>query len=276
MYADIFIPVTLGSKRLHQKHLKEIDGKPLLKYLIERLESCKKIRNIVICTTNSKTDDQLVSFLQKENILVFRGSDLDILTRFLDAAKYFGTEIIIDVEGDKIYTDPKYVDLIVNSLQNSDVDFITGNDSLEKFDPTFWFHGFVPAGFKLNALAKICELKKTNNTETGYKEFFTSNNIIKCKFLLPESDISIPKKNRFTLDYPEDYELCKKIFQELGNNFGVKEVINLIKTKPELQKIIGPAIEKWEKSYKKDLTDCINFCLKSSSYRIFFIPFSQS
>ena len=121
MYADIFIPVTLGSKRLHQKHLKEIDGKPLLKYLIERLESCKKIRNIVICTTNSKTDDQLVSFLQKENILVFRGSDLDILTRFLDAAKYFGTEIIIDVEGDKIYTDPKYVDLIVNSLQNSDV-----------------------------------------------------------------------------------------------------------------------------------------------------------
>jgi spore coat polysaccharide biosynthesis protein SpsF len=255
MYADIFIPVTLGSKRLHQKHLKEIDGKPLLKYLIERLESCKKIRNIVICTTNSKTDDQLVSFLQKENILVFRGSDLDILTRFLDAAKYFGTEIIIDVEGDKIYTDPKYVDLIVNSLQNSDVDFITGNDSLEKFDPTFWFHGFVPAGFKVNALAKICELKKTNNTETGYKEFFTSNNIIKCKFLLPESDISIPKKNRFTLDYPEDYELCKKIFQELGNNFGVKEVINLIKTKPELQKIIGPAIEKWEKSYKKDLTD---------------------
>ena len=146
----------------------------------------------------------------------------------LDAAKYFGTEIIIDVEGDKIYTDPKYVDLIVNSLQNSDVDFITGNDSLEKFDPTFWFHGFVPAGFKVNALAKICELKKTNNTETGYKEFFTSNNIIKCKFLLPESDISIPEKNRFTLDYPEDYELCKKIFQELGNNFGVKEVINLM------------------------------------------------
>ncbi len=101
MYADIFIPVTLGSKRLHQKHLKEIDGKPLLKYLIERLESCKKIRNIVICTTNSKTDDQLVSFLQKEDILVFRGSESDILYRFLDAAKCFGTEIIIDVEGDK-------------------------------------------------------------------------------------------------------------------------------------------------------------------------------
>jgi spore coat polysaccharide biosynthesis protein SpsF len=187
--------------------------------------------------------------------LVFRGSEADILHRFLDAAKYFGTEIIIDVEGDKIYTDPKYVDLIVNSLQNSNVDFITGNDSSEKFDPTFWFHGFVPAGFKVNALAKICELKKTDNTETGYKEFFTSNDIIKCKFLLPETNIIISKKNRFTLDYPEDYELYKKIFQELGNNFGVKQVINLIKSKPELQKIIEPAIEKWEKSYKKNLTD---------------------
>jgi spore coat polysaccharide biosynthesis protein SpsF (cytidylyltransferase family) len=57
------------------------------------------------------------------------------------------------------------------------------------------------------------------------------------------------------LDYPEDYELYKKIFQELGNNFGVKEVTNLIKSKPELQKIIKPTIEKWEKSYKEDLTD---------------------
>ena len=256
MDADIFIPVTLGSKRFHHKHLREINGKPLLKYLIERLQSCKKIRNIVVCTTNLKIDDLLVSFLQKEeDVLVFRGSRVDILHRFLDAAKYFGTKIIIDVEGDKIYTDPKYVDLIVNSLQNSNVDFITGNDSSEKFDPTFWFHGFVPAGFKVNALAKICELKKTDNTETGYKEFFTSNDIIKCKFLLPESDIIIPKNNRFTLDYPEDYELYKKIFQELGNNFGVKEVTDLIKSKPELQKIIKPTIEKWEKSYKEDLTD---------------------
>ena len=120
MDADIFIPVTLGSKRFHHKHLREINGKPLLKYLIERLQSCKKIRNIVVCTTNLKIDDLLVSFLQKEeDVLIFRGSESDILYRFLDAAKYFGTEIIIDVEGDKIYTDPKYVDFIVNSLQNS-------------------------------------------------------------------------------------------------------------------------------------------------------------
>ena len=32
MDADIFIPVTLGSKRFHHKHLREINGKPLLKY----------------------------------------------------------------------------------------------------------------------------------------------------------------------------------------------------------------------------------------------------
>ena len=119
----------------------------------------------------------------------------------------------------------------------------------------FGFTGLFLLALRLSALAKICELKKTDNTETGYKEFFTSNDIIKCKFLLPETNIIISKKNRFTLDYPEDYELYKKIFQELGNNFGVKQVINLIKSKPELQKIIEPAIEKWEKSYKKNLTD---------------------
>ena len=51
---------------------------------------------------------------------------------------------------------------------------------------------------------KICDLKKTENTETGYKEFFTENKFIEKKFLLPESDILIPTDFRFSLDYSED------------------------------------------------------------------------
>ena len=192
MQSDIFIPARLGSKRLPSKPLKEINGKPIIKYLIERLKQCKSIQNIVVCTTELEEDDIFVKYLKNENILTFRGSESDILKRFLDAAKTFNTEIIVDVEADKIYTDPKYVDLIIDELQDPKVDFVTGNNSLDKFDPVFGFHGFVPAGFKVTALKKICELKKTDNTETGYKEFFTSNKIFKTKFLLPEPDIIIP------------------------------------------------------------------------------------
>ena len=107
MQSDIFIPARLGSKRFPSKPLKEIGGKPIIKHLIERLKSCKSIQNIVVCTTELEEDDIFVKYLKNENVLTFRGSKSDILKRFLDAAKTFNTKIIVDVEADKIYTDPK-------------------------------------------------------------------------------------------------------------------------------------------------------------------------
>ena len=67
MNADIFIPARLDSKRLPRKHLMKINEEPLIKILVKRLESSKLVRNVIVCTTNQKTDDELVQFLKKEN-----------------------------------------------------------------------------------------------------------------------------------------------------------------------------------------------------------------
>ena len=178
MNADIFIPARLDSERLPNKHLSLINDRPILKYLIERLQNAKKIRNIIVCTTNLQTDEPLVNFLEHENIMYFRGSENDILDRLLKTATKYGTDIIVDVEGDDFYTDPFYVDRIVSEMQNTDIDFISGNSSTESFDSNSGFpHGLVPMGIRTKALKKICQLKITNNTETGYKEFFMIPNL---------------------------------------------------------------------------------------------------
>jgi|TARA_B110000438_G_scaffold283067_1_gene310710 spore coat polysaccharide biosynthesis protein SpsF (cytidylyltransferase family) len=252
--SDIFIPARLNSKRFPKKHLKKINGESLIKLLVKRLEKSKKIRHVIVCTTNQESDDELISFLENEGILTFRGSEKDILDRFLEAAKYFKTDIIVDVEGDKIYTDVEYVNRIVDELENSNYEFITGSTSEEKFDPSAAIHGFVPAGMKISALKKIYELKKTNNTDTGYKEFFTSNKILKKKFITI-NEIKIPKNSRFTIDYPEDYEVAKNIFKILGNNFHIKDVIDLIKKQPKLLKNLESIIKKWEMNYERNITN---------------------
>lgn len=254
MNSDIFIPARLYSKRLPKKHLKKINGEPLIKLLVKRLKKSKKVRHVVVCTTDQKSDDELVEFLKRENILVFRGNKKDIIHRFLEAAKHFETDIIIDVEGDKIFTDIKYVDRIIEELENTDFEFITGSSSKQKFDPSASIHGFVPAGMKVLALQKIFELKKTNDTETGYKEFFTSNNVIKKKFITIEH-IDIPINSRFTIDYLEDYEFAKVIFNKLGNDFNIEQVINLIKKQPELMNNLQHIVKKWNRNYKKNITN---------------------
>lgn len=255
MNADIFIPVRLGSSRLSRKHLAKIDGKPAIWHLINRLNSAKKVRHIIVCTTNLKSDDPLVEFLEKEGTLYFRGSPRDILVRFLDAADQYGTDVIIDVEGDKIYTDPIYVDKVVNEMLNLDIDYVEGNLANKDLESIHGIHGIVPAGIRTSMLRRICKLKKTSNTETGYREFFVNNKIVKRKFISLESNVKFPQNIRLTLDYPEDLKLAKKVFKELGNDFHLVDIVKLFYKKPELLKITEPILKKWEKNYKKNITD---------------------
>ncbi len=250
---DVFIPARLDSSRLKQKHLCQINGKPALVHLIERLQRCKKIRKIIVCTTNTTSDDKLVTLLEQKKIEYFRGHEKDILQRFLDAAMKFNTDVIIDVEGDKIYTDPFHVDKIVKKFSEDDnLDFIIGNDSEKIFNPTnHVVHGFIPAGIRVNALKKLCKLKKEIDTETGYREFFLTRNIFNFEYILL-NNIKFPEHVRLTLDYKEDLELADKIFTELGTNFNIQQVSKLFEDKPELLKITKDIIEAWQKNYEKN------------------------
>ena len=251
---DVFIPVRLNSTRLPKKHLQIIDGKPALLHLIQRLKKCSSIRKIIVCTTTSSTDDELIEFLEKEKILYFRGNEKDILTRFLDAANEFNTDIIIDVEGDKIYTDPFFVDEIAIKLQNSNIDFLIGNDSENFFNPSNHFiHGFVPAGFKKSILEKICNLKLSTNTETGYREFFLNSKISKFEFLVL-TDI-YPKDLRLTLDYQVDLEFAREIFSKLKTFFSKDDVLNLLNTEPKLMNLIKNIHDSWNKNYENNKVD---------------------
>ena len=103
MKISVFIPVRLKSERLAKKALKKINGKPVIQYLIERLQNVKELDNIVICTTNDSSDDELVKFLEKEKLAYFRGSTNDILDRFLKTTQKFQTDFIIAVDGDDIF-----------------------------------------------------------------------------------------------------------------------------------------------------------------------------
>lgn len=253
---DIFIIARLDSTRLPKKQFRQIVGIPTLKLLINRIKFAKNFRKIIVCTTTRKTDDPLIEFLKKEKIEYFRGSEKDILDRLLKAAKFFQTDFIIDVQGDKIYTDPKYIDKVIDKFKKSNADFISGSDKLKEFNPSDHFiHGIIPCGYKTSILEKICNVKKTDDTETGYLEMFFIKKISKIDFLPLEENSQMANKIRLTLDYKEDLMLARKIFSRLKINFSVNELLDLFEKNPELLKITEPLIEKWDNNYSKKIMD---------------------
>lgn len=245
MNCDILIPVRTGNTRLPGKALKKIDGKEIILYLVERLKSCKYIGKVIICTTSLPSDDMLSELVSKKKIDFFRGSEKDILDRFYLAAKKFGTDFIINVDGDDIYTDPLYIDKMAQHFENTHADYI---------DMIGFPFGFRSVGFSKNALEKICKLKDTNDTETGYRDYFTVTDIFKISNMHYDY-IEFPKNLRLSLDYEEDFQLAKIIFNKLGNNFHLSDILQLFKNNHKLLEITTDLETKWEQHYKNNLTD---------------------
>lgn len=245
MNIDIFIPIRLGSKRLPKKALKTINDKPIVKYLIERLENVSNVRNIIVCTTTSETDDELTDYLSKNNILFFRGNEHDILKRFLDAANYFKTDYIVNVEGDDIYTDSECVDIISQTLVDTNLDYV---------DISHMPFGLSPSAIKVSALEKICLIKKSTNTETGYKQFFTDTGIFTVYHIELKETPYFPKNTRLSLDYEEDFQLAKRIFNLLDNDFNKSDLSELFKNNPDLLKITDGLTERYKIHFKQNQT----------------------
>ena len=255
MNIDIFILARSASNRLPKKHFQQVNGKSVIENLVNRMKKGKDIRKIVVCTTDLPSDDEFVKMLKEKNIEYFRGSEKDVIKRLYDAAKFFDTDIVIDVSGDKIYTDVEYVNKVTHILQNEDVDFVRGSRTSSKFDPSDLFvHGFIPGGFTKNSLEKILKNKKNNNTEDGYTEYFISDNTVKKKFIVPNVDFKQYDKIKLDLDYPDDLELARKIFENLGNDFHLEDILNLFSKKAELKKESMKNLDKWKQNYSKKIS----------------------
>ena len=100
------IQARMGSTRLPGKVLKEVNGVPLLKLMVERVALSKKIDRIVVATSTLSIDEKIVEFCIKEDIDVFRGSETDVLSRYYECATKLGATVIVRLTADCPLTDP--------------------------------------------------------------------------------------------------------------------------------------------------------------------------
>src|SRR6267142_5749562 len=107
MKVAILITVRLGSSRLKRKHLLELNGSPVLQYLIRRIrlefksELCDREVVLVIATSDDPENRELELFAD-DDLSVFYGSSNNIPLRHLQAARHYSAEAIVSVDGDDI------------------------------------------------------------------------------------------------------------------------------------------------------------------------------
>ena len=234
----MFIPVRVGSTRLPRKALIEIQGQSLIAHLIDRIKTAALPERVVLCTTTLSEDLPLVDTASSKHISCFRGSEEDLIFRYVGAARAFGCEQIINVDGDDVFCEPRLVDKAFQELTDSGADFVH-------------FEGLPigasPIGFTAEALERVYELKQESCTDTGWGGFFTETGLFKICTIPPEPRLVYPDL-RLTLDYVEDLEFARRIFNALykpGKIITLEEIVEYVKKNPEILAINSGVKEKY-------------------------------
>src|SRR5215467_4685297 len=121
------IQARMASTRLPGKVLMKIGGRSLLVYLVERISRSRTLDSILVATTTNPRDNIIIEECERRGIPNFRGSESDVLGRYVSAARACQADIIVRVTADNPFTDPDSIDRVVDTLASGNVDYAIEN-----------------------------------------------------------------------------------------------------------------------------------------------------
>lgn len=119
------VEARMTSSRLPGKHLMKIKEKPILGYLLDRLNLVEDIDEIVVAMTIRTEDDELAKFVNNKGYKVYRGSEEDVMGRVLEAANAYDADVICEITGDCPIIDTNLVSQLIQTfLQNNNIEYV--------------------------------------------------------------------------------------------------------------------------------------------------------
>jgi spore coat polysaccharide biosynthesis protein SpsF len=213
------------STRLPSKTWANLGGLPLIKFMLERLDSTGL--PVFIATSTDPGDDK-ISELNSSSIRVFRGHPEDKLQRYLDLCEQEALDFLVVVDGDDPLIDLTKILHIVDVKKTSNSNLIT----FENFAL-----GISPIGISKILLAEAVKNKKQNDSEVWLS--FVRNLRSINEWVLYNDNESINDDIRLTIDYPEDLLLIEICLSLLNANptTPTNEFIELLNRFPKLCEI---------------------------------------
>ncbi len=232
------VQARMASTRLPGKVLMDLGGQTVLARVIRRLSRATLINQVAIATTTANADSAIVAEATRLGTDCFRGSEQDVLGRYLAASEAFSADVVVRVTSDCPVIDPVMADDVVQDFFNERADFAF-NDVPDRLP-----RGLDVEVFSLQALRRAGQMTCGKyQREHVTPVFYDSPGIFKVVKLRAEQDFS---QYRWTLDTPEDLQLIRAIYGHFSNrdDFGWLEVAEWMERAPELSRINSHVIQK--------------------------------
>jgi spore coat polysaccharide biosynthesis protein SpsF len=177
-----------------------------------------------------------------------------LLDRHYQVAKLYNADAVVKIPSDCPLIDPSVIDRVLDHYVKSDK-----FDLVSNLHPATYPDGNDVEIISFSALecawkdaVKDYEREHTTPFIWEHDDHFAIGNVVW------ETGLDYSASHRWTIDFPEDYEFIRKVYVELypdNKAFGLNEILNLLKRKPEIAEINQQYLGRyWYENHLDELT----------------------
>lgn len=227
MTTHIIVQARMNSSRLPGKVLKTVLGKTLLEYQLERLNQVANVDQIIVATTDHSIDNPIVELCDRLNIPTYRGSELDVLSRYADASDLFPSQTVVRITSDCPLIDPGLIDRTIDFYGRHSFDYVSTD------------HAVYPRGMDVEIFSSDM-LQIANNSALKSADcehvtpYFYQNPDL---FSIGNYSEDIQASHyRLTVDTPEDFQLIQILLENVypkNHNFNLEDILKSLQENPQ-------------------------------------------
>lgn len=226
------IQARMSSTRLPGKVLKTASGRTMLDRMLERVRKATMIDQVIVATTTDPSDNAIVRACHRYDTEVYRGSLLDVLDRYYQAAKQYQANIIVRLTGDCPLIDPRLIDDVVKALVDQQVDF-----ACNRLPPPFARTYPIGLDVEASTIAALENAWRNADQKHEREHVFPYLYAVPGRFKVIQLNHSENLGHlRWTLDTPADLVLLRRVYRYFKgrNDFSWLDVVQLWREKPAL------------------------------------------
>ena len=226
------IQARMGSNRLPDKVLKDICGYPMLDWVVTRTMRSSSIDDVMVATSTDMNDDPVAAWCEHNHIQCFRGSALDVLDRFYQAAVLVKADVIIRLTADCPLIDPNVIDAVVELFLQKKTDF-----AANRLPPPF--HRTYPIGLDVEVVSFRALEQAWYEASKGFERehvlpyLYAREGRFKIAVLDAEQNYG---DMRWTVDTRQDLEFIRTLLTAMHCNreLGWMDILQFLNNHPEL------------------------------------------
>jgi len=234
----VIVQARTSSTRLPGKVLRPLAGRPLLERMLQRIQAASSTFDLVVATTTDPRDDAIVDLATRMDVPTFRGHTTDLLDRHVQAARWRRADVVVKIPSDCPLIAPEVIDRVLSAWPTEGRSL----DYLSNLHPPTYPDGNDVEVMSIEALELSWrEAKKPHEREHATSFLWDQPERFRLGNVIWETGLDYSTSHRFTIDYVEDYEFIRAVYDELCTAsrpiFSLHDVLDLLAAKPDLLEI---------------------------------------